>query len=781
MTSGQPGELTIVMAFAMALLSGGAFALAASGKKNTFELGLKAYYVLIFLALATSAYMYILIFRHDFSIEYIYSYSSSNLPTHFLISSFWAGQEGTYLLWLVLSSLFGIIIIRNGGKYKMAAMAFYSLITVFLTLMLMIMSPFKPLGFAVPEGAGLNPLLQDFWMVIHPPVMFCAFAMAGIPYALVMAAMAKNDYKGWLNTALPYVVLTSVLFFAANVMGGYWAYKTLGWGGYWAWDPVENTSFVPWLISLAMIHGMIIEKRSGSFRRSNLLLGCLTFLLVVYGTFLTRSGVLADFSVHSFVNLGTNNILIGFIILMVLLTLGLFTARQKPEIIGKPFKYDIFSVDFIIFVGLCLLFILGALVLFWSSLPLITSGLGMTPAAADIPTYNSFAIPMAIFISLFLTIAPLVIGFHKEKKEVKKSNLVAIIVPFFLSLLLLVFDLLPLAMAAALFIYLSVLIIYSSEAELAKKIAISLIYGIAGVIAALFLGVRSLGYLFFIMAGLTAAGAHVIVLIRLIPGNLRLAGGHISHFGLGIMLVGILGSSAFSKDERLILPRTEADSAFGYDFSYTGTTGSFDDAENEILLTMRKGETVIHARPRIYFSRRMDGMMKRPHIVKKFSQDIYLAPLGIQELEGGEGLKLTKGEMKQVGDFDIKFLSFDMLSHGEDGGVSVGAEIEVGHNGGVDTVKPILSTGAGGLTGEPVPLFKDSDYSIVLEKVNAGAGSVTLAIPGLIESTAPDQLILEVSTKPAINMVWLGSILICAGMLLAFYRRREQRATLAPK
>ncbi len=781
MTSGQPGELTIVMAFAMALLSGGAFALAAFGNKNTFSLGKKAYYVQIFLALAASAYLYVLIFRHDFSIDYVYSYSSSTLPFYYLISTFWAGQEGTYLLWLVLSSLFGLFILSKGDKYKTPAMFFYALINIFLTVMLMVMSPFKAATFAAPEGAGLNPLLQNFWMVIHPPVMFCAFAMAGVPFALLMAAMVKNDYKGWINIAFPFVILDSVLFFAANVMGGYWAYVTLGWGGYWAWDPVENTSFVPWLISLAMIHGIIIEKRTGSFRRTNILLGCFTFLLVVYGTFLTRSGVLADFSVHSFVDLGTNNILIGFMIFMVLLILGLFTARQKPEIIGKPFKYDIFSVDFIIFVGMTLLFLLGALVLFWSSLPLITSGLGMTPAAADISTYNSFAMPMAIFIALFLTIAPLIMVFRKEIRTVNKGNLIATIIPFFLALFLYILGFMSLSFAAALFIYIAVLLIYSSEAEMAKKIAISLIYGVIGLVIALVLGVHSPNYLFFILAGLTAAGAHVIILKRLIPSNLRVAGGHISHFGLGIMLVGILVSSAYSNEERLILPRDKMEKAFGYDFTYQGTTGSLGNAENEILLTMRKGKTVIHTHPKFYFSQRMNGMMKRPHIVKKFGEDIYLAPLDIQELEGGEGLKLSKGESREVGDYNIKFINFDMLSHGESGGVSVGAELQVTHGDAVDTVKPVLKSGSHGLTGEPVPLYKDSEYNVNIEKVDASTGSVTLAIPGLVETSAPDQLILEVTSKPAINLVWLGAIMICAGMLLTFYRRRNHRTTAVPK
>ncbi|MCP4706596.1 MAG: cytochrome c biogenesis protein CcsA, partial [candidate division Zixibacteria bacterium] len=341
MTSGQPGELAVLLSLAMTLLSGFAFFMSAIGKKEYYDLGVRAYrMVIVFVSLAT-VWLFYLFLNHDFSIEYVYSYSSTDLPMYFLFSAFWAGQEGTYLLWFFLSALFGLLIIKYGKQYKLWGMTFYTVVNLFLLIMLMVASPFKSLdGFPV-EGSGLNPLLQDFWMVIHPPMMFVAYAIAAVPFALVLAAIAKRDYSNWLKISFPIIGLTSLLLLTSNAMGGYWAYKTLGWGGYWAWDPVENTSFVPWIISIALMHGMLIERKMGAFRRSNILLTISIFLLVIYGTFLTRSGVLADFSVHSFVDLGTNAVLISFIISFVLISLGLFFIRHNSDIVGKPFSYNI--------------------------------------------------------------------------------------------------------------------------------------------------------------------------------------------------------------------------------------------------------------------------------------------------------------------------------------------------------------------------------------------------------------------------------------------------------
>ena len=161
------------------------------------------------------------------------------------------------------------------------------------------------------DGQGLNPLLQNPWMTIHPPIMFLGYAATAVPFAFAMAALWERRYDEWTKASMPWALVTVVTLGCAILLGGYWAYVTLGWGGYWGWDPVENSSLVPWLASAALVHGMLLQRARGRFRKLNFSLAILAYVLVVYATFLTRSGVLADFSVHSFVDLGITGWLVG--------------------------------------------------------------------------------------------------------------------------------------------------------------------------------------------------------------------------------------------------------------------------------------------------------------------------------------------------------------------------------------------------------------------------------------------------------------------------------------
>jgi cytochrome c-type biogenesis protein CcmF len=236
------------------------------------------------------------------------------------------------------------------------------------------------------DGQGLNPLLQNPWMVIHPPVMFIGYASLGIPFAFAIAALWMQRYDEWTKVSMPWVLLSLGSLGTAIMLGGYWAYETLGWGGYWGWDPVENASLVPWLATLALTHGMLLQRGRGRFRRLNLVLAIASFLLVVYATFLTRSGVLADFSVHSFVDLGITGMLVfnmGFFLLMSV-GLLLYRWREIPAEVGdEPFiSRTIFFV-----VGILLTILIGVVVLFGTSAPLI-SRLWGAPAQVGPDFYN---------------------------------------------------------------------------------------------------------------------------------------------------------------------------------------------------------------------------------------------------------------------------------------------------------------------------------------------------------------------------------------------------------
>jgi cytochrome c-type biogenesis protein CcmF len=777
---GQLGNLAILLAFAMTLLAGTAFFMTALGKKNLFLLGKKAYYLQILFVTAALGYLYYLFFSHNFAIKYVYAYSSTDLPFFYLLSAVWGGQEGTYLLWLFFSSLFGLGILYRARCYTAWGMFFHSLVHIFLIIVLFTLSPFKQLDMIAGEGAGLNPLLQDFWMVIHPPVMFCAFAMAGVPFAIVLAALVKKDYSEWLKVSLPFTIITSFALFVANVLGGFWAYKTLGWGGYWSWDPVENTSFVPWVISIALIHGLLVERRSGALRRANLNTTAMIFFMIIYGTFLTRSGVLSDFSVHSFVDLGVNGILIGFLIGFILLTSVLFSVSGSRERTGRPLDYNIFSRDFILFVGMVLFYILGIVVLIWSSLPLITRYFSSKPAAADIATYNSFAFPFAIIISLFLTFSPILSGpgFKQEKMRVKAFLTFGI--SLIIAGLLYLLGAVDIIMAMTIFIYIGVALLYLLGKVLNRALILSFAVGFIGVIIALVLGVRSIEYLIFIGAALAASVSHIGMIIRYVPKRLELAGAHLCHFGFGLMLVGILVSSAYSRNEQVTIPRGTQANAFDYAITYNGTAGSIQEKNNEILLTLERDGARIDARPQYFYTPRMDGIMKKPYINKGLFYDIYMSPQDIQPIPENHGLILHKGESARVGDFGIKFLKFDMSSHAASSGMSVGAELEVEYNGAIDTVTPRMVSNPDAVDGgspmvpSPVKLFAGQNYDIRLEHVKAGMGAVALSIPGLVEMGPQDRLILDVSIKPGINLLWLGTILISLGLaLVAYYRFKK--------
>jgi len=774
MSSGQPGDLVLVLALAMSLLSAAAFLVTALGKRNLAVLAIRAYYVQIFAVGVAVIYLWVLIFSHDFSIEYVYAYSSSDLPFFYLLSAFWGGQEGTYLLWLFLSCLGGLIIIYRGERYRMPAMFFYSLINLFLVIMLLTLSPFRHLDFPVSEGAGLNPLLQDPWMVVHPPVMFVAYALAGVPYALILAVLVRRDFNRWPAIAFPWLAMTSVALGIANVLGGYWAYKTLGWGGYWAWDPVENTSFIPWLVSLGVIHGMLVEKRCGALRRLNIILTAAIFVLVVYGTFLTRSGVLADFSVHSFVDLGANAVLITFVIFFSVLLLAVYFFSGGHRAAGHPLEYDIYGREFILFVGMLILVILGGIVLFWSSLPLLTRYISSNPSAPDAATYNAFAFPLAILICLFLTVSPL------AGRVISRRNLAAlapwaIIAGILPGAAALISGWLNPAEALTVTIYIAITIIYSVPRENTARVIAAAAGALVGVAVAGFLGVAEPAYLVFFGAAAAAGVAQLVFLVERLQVDGLAAGGALAHVGYGLMLIGILSSAGFSRTETVILERDAPAPAFNYELTYHGMSGSIMDENNSLLLTVADGFERSTARPDYFYSARLDGIMKRPCIQKKALFDFYLSPREVEELPGGRGLILGKGESHSVDSFTITFVDFKVSRHSTLPAMSVRANLAVTYDGVTDTISPALvndpSAGPGQMQSETVPLFPGAPYEVSLVRVFADDGMVALEIPGLIEAGPPDRLILDVSVKPVINLLWLGTIIVFIGMIMAVCNR----------
>lgn len=775
-----PGDLLVFLALVFNLISGVAFFLTARGNSSYDNLARKAYNYFTGCVILMFAYLYYLFFSYNFAIKYVYEYSDRSLSFFFTLSAFWAGQEGTYVLWVTMSALFGYIILKYGDQYRNYAMVTYAAVNSFFLVLMTKLSPFAMLNGVPADGLGLNPLLHDFWMVIHPPIIFVGYAMAAVPFSFAIAALATNDYSNWVKKAFPWAGITALMLAGGNILGGYWAYKTLGWGGFWAWDPVENSSFIPWFIALAVIHGMIIERRSGALKRTNILMTAFCFILVIYGTFITRSGVLADFSVHSFVDLGINQYLVGFLALYIFITLALFLIRTA-KIDSKPLNYNYYGKEFSLFAGMNLLFLFSVVVLFWTSLPILTTYFTSEPRAADVATYNNFALPFAIFYALFLTAAPLLNYNSFVPQNWMRKLIISLvssaIIGFGLFYLVLGA---PLTFALVFTMVITGLVMYLMKSDLMSQLKWSIGAFVLTILICYFLDVTDYFYILYLASASLFIVSNLIGLFGFLPSRWKLSGGQLTHFGFGLMLLGILGSSAYSSDERFVMSRGEVKEAYGVEFSYLGMEHEITFPMNKLILSYDDGDGVQEARPQLYYSERMDGIMKKPFVLKRLSEDLYFSPEQIQELSSSRGIKLKKGESYKYQDYDFTFEGFSMGNHDDiQNSMSVVAKLTVEHNGSIEILEPIrvYETGPNGeqkYIDFPADFGGENNYSVEIADIEADQGAVIFKFPGLMEIGPPDRLIMTISKKPIINFVWVGTTFILLGTLIMFFRRRAE-------
>lgn len=335
--------------------------------------------------------------------------------------------------------------------------------------------------------------------MIHPPILFVGFAMMTIPYCFAMAALWKRKYHEWIGPALPWTLSANVALLTAIFLGGYWAYVTLSFGGYWAWDPVENASLVPWLFGTAGIHTMIIQRKSAVAQKSSILFAILAYMAVVYETFLTRSGILGSSSVHSFVDLGLYNQLLAFMLVVTILGLGLFFWRYK-EMPSPEKESSILSREFMTVTGAMLLLILGLVIILGTSSPILGKLFVENPTPPEISFYNNWSMPIVMIMAVFT-----VIGQYLFWKKYDAESLAAALIN-------------PLLVTSAVTI-------------------LSVILG----------DVRNLYYMAYLFCGYFAIVGNAWVLISLMMKNPKVVGGSLTHVGFGLLLVGILASSAYNE------------------------------------------------------------------------------------------------------------------------------------------------------------------------------------------------------------------------------------------
>ncbi len=703
-----------------------------------------------------------LILTHQFQYTYVWSYSARDLPTPLLISTFYAGQEGSFMLWTLYTSLIGVFLLQYSSRkgYEPQVMSAYALIELMLLLMLIVKSPFTYIwetwagqveaGFVPVDGRGLNPLLQNYWMVIHPQVLFSGFSAMGVPYAYAVAAMMKRDYQNWIRPATPWIVFGSLMLGTGIIMGGFWAYETLGWGGYWGWDPVENGSLVPWLFSLASIHTILSQRKSGAFVRTNLALAICCFIFVLYATFLTRSGVLGDTSVHSFVDPGmwAYWLLIGMLVLFVGLGLALLIKRSR-EIGNVPVHHHYLSREFALFLGASTLVCAAIFITVGTSAPIITELTQGKKTAVDISYYVTTILPLGVLIGLLTGIGQL-LWWTK-----------------------------------------------SSEQSFFKSLVFPVVCALICTVGGFFLGLKHPLVAIFVFAATFALFANLAVGWRIIKGNPKYAGGAIAHIGLAIMFIGFVTSSKYDDKQTVSLTQGKTvDALGGYKLTYTGYT-SIDKERVAFNVSVEKDGREYVVAPVHHYSSYNEGMVIRnPDILNLITKDFYIAPLSLEQKKDAskgslDNVLLKKGETKKVGDIEIEFVDFDFpvmekaaMLEGKE--VKIGARLNVSKYGErTQEITPSKLINNGQQSDAPARFKDQLEFTIVSMHPDKEApmnSTVTIGVANLKavhaqqENSEGDVLVVEASLKPYINLVWCGVIILLLGFIITIVRRSQEAA-----
>src|SRR5689334_22328729 len=349
--------------------------------------------------------------RHDFNMEYVWAYTSSNLPTPYIVSAFWAGQKGSLLFWAVVLSLFASLAQlltprRYAHLMPYVAGVTSTVVVFFVSVMLFGSNPFERLGFTPADGRGLNPQLQNVGMVIHPPMLYLGYISITIPFAFAVAALLSRRLDvGWIQ-AIRKWTLVSWLFLSIGItLGMWWAYVELGWGGYWAWDPVENASFLPWLTMTAFLHSVMIQEKRGMLKRWNLGLIVGTFLLSIFGTFITRSGVIA--SVHSFTQSNVGYFFLAFLTVAAVFSFTLLYTRW-PALQADVQLESMLSREAAFLFNNLLLVGIAFSVLWGTLFPILSEAVRGTKITVGPPFFDRVNVPLGLLLLALTGVGPLI-------------------------------------------------------------------------------------------------------------------------------------------------------------------------------------------------------------------------------------------------------------------------------------------------------------------------------------------------------------------------------------
>ena len=791
-----------------------------------------------------AATIFFMLFNHFYEYSYVWQHSNNEMPMQYIMSCFWEGQEGSFLLWAFWNVVLGNILRKTiDAKWEAPTMAIFALVQVFIASMLLGVyigdyklgtNPFillreNPEFANLPfvqfenyleklDGRGLNPLLMNYWMTIHPPTLFLGFSSTLVPFVFAIAGLWKRDFTTWQKPALTWTFFSIMILGTGILMGGAWAYEALSFGGFWAWDPVENSSLVPWLVMVGAGHVMIINKNKGGSLFMTHLMAIASFLLVLYSTFLTRSGILGNSSVHAFTDLGMQGQLVVYVLTFVFLCVVLLIHDKLIRVsyvmisllmlfVGITFGYKInllltwlalsfiitiysyikffpkeeeeeslYSREFWMFVG-SLVFLLSSLVItYFTSIPVMNKLFHMEKAPIKIADYNLWMVPFTI-VALILVAVTQYFKYKKTdpKQFIKHISLSGILAVVF-------------GLSAVIPLY------FLKDYSLAKSIdKWNLI---------------SYGLLF--IAALFAVFCNLDYWIRVLKGKTRHAGSSIAHIGFALILLGALISTSkkqtisqntsqknvaslgenFNAQKSLVLTKGDTLPMGNYLVTYKGKERKgIDVFFNMDYFTKDANGKLIKAfelSPMVQDNPRM-GQASNPDTKHFLSNDIYthityadLADNTVTKKDAYKEPTNFVGHMNDTIFADNAIIKIDSITTNL-------TEDEYSKNDSLLIVTAVLkATDINGRVYRATPKYilkqnmvmpdefvlDELGLKFIFWKINPNEGSIEIQMSEKVNNTK-EFVVLEAYMFPFINVLWLGCLVMVIGTIVAIIERRR--------
>ena len=607
MTFTDAGYLSLVLAFlasvygVVAIVSGlrlGAPPLLSSGRNAMYLVAL-----LLVVASAILAYSFV---THDFGVRYVTLHSNLRMPLHYVVTAFYAGQEGSLLYWATMLSIFGagtVLLTRriySSITPHVTAVILGSL-TFFLFVLVFFTNPLERLPAVMPDGRGLNPLLQDPGMLIHPPMLLAGYVSWTIPFAFVIGALVSGRTGvEWARAVRIPTLFAWTIQSVGLILGGWWAYHVLGWGGYWGWDPVENVALLPWLTGTAFLHSVMVVERRGKLKVWSIALMITTFALSIFGTFIVRSGILS--SVHSFAESAVGPLFLGFFAFSLGGSIALLIWRLPKLRDEEGFEAFASRESGFLFNNLLLVSI--AFATFWGTVyPMISEGFGNERITVGAPFYIKVNGPLFLALVVLMGVGPLLAW--------RRTSNIALLRNFRF----------PVMMALATVVAGSVLL---------GDLTASLAFGAcAFVVAAI-----SLEYIRGVRTRHRNTGEqYARAITGLVSRDRRRYGGYLVHLSIVVIGIGIIGSTAFQSNTEINLERGKSVEIGDYTLTYLGTVTSSDPGKDVVasrLLVSRAGAVVGEAIPRTqYFQGFETQPTSQVSVLSSWREDLYVYQAGV--------------------------------------------------------------------------------------------------------------------------------------------------------